>query len=533
MNLKNDSLISIFIMLLSSIFSVSSVESLVNNNDVVPSQKQVWDIPSLFYNPFSESDDILFNNNSSEEIYENEQEATEQQDNYKDESDNFTTNNAISDDSPVISGFGQTGYSENDVLEEKQDKGDYLTEVIEGKKLNQFGSDNSQVRSDFDKTDYMRNDILEEKQDRGDYLTEVIEGKKLNVNSKFNEDNKTIIPGKQKTSNETVNEDRETVKEINKQKTSNETVNEDRETVKEIEKRNFYNKSEPNKAVILMFDRGYKSQYDNAKPILDKYNFKASFFIVCDYVDEEHGMSWNEIKVLKKEGHDIQSHGVGHSDLTKLSQKGIEKEIKESKKCLSDRGLEPKIFEAPFNKGADDPKIVNTISKYFEFGVNEHSELMFLKCDGYERYGFDKESYEDQKDCRTFDKNGKLTNTNKYSIREWSHDRFHDKLNEESSGNPHGKQIQNSLFDKFVKVVNSQEKYNKKDQDKENSQATLSSINAIPVIDYHEINKASSVSTPPELFEKEMKYLHDNDFLVLTFDDLEYDHEKQRFYIKL
>lgn len=109
-------------MLLSSIFSISSVESLVNNNDVVHSQKQVWDIPSLFYNPFSESDDILSNNNSSEEIYENEQEATEQQDNYKDESDNFTTNKDILDDSQVISDFGQTGYSENDVLEEKQDK---------------------------------------------------------------------------------------------------------------------------------------------------------------------------------------------------------------------------------------------------------------------------------------------------------------------------------------------------------------------------------------------------------------------------
>ena len=40
-----------------------------------------------------------------------------------------------------------------------------------------------------------------------------------------------------------------------------------------------------NKAIMLGFDDGWKSQITYAKSILDKYGFKASFFVVCNYVN--------------------------------------------------------------------------------------------------------------------------------------------------------------------------------------------------------------------------------------------------------
>lgn len=78
---------------------------------------------------------------------------------------------------------------------------------------------------------------------------------------------------------------------------------------------------------IINFDDGYKSQFTNAKPILDMYGFKASFFIVCNFVGKSatqmnsssivnfagkgvEQMSWNDITTLYKQGHQIGAHSM-------------------------------------------------------------------------------------------------------------------------------------------------------------------------------------------------------------------------------
>jgi peptidoglycan/xylan/chitin deacetylase (PgdA/CDA1 family) len=40
-----------------------------------------------------------------------------------------------------------------------------------------------------------------------------------------------------------------------------------------------------NKLVMMTFGDTLKGQITTAKPVLDKYGFKASFFITCDWVD--------------------------------------------------------------------------------------------------------------------------------------------------------------------------------------------------------------------------------------------------------
>jgi peptidoglycan/xylan/chitin deacetylase (PgdA/CDA1 family) len=263
-------------------------------------------------------------------------------------------------------------------------------------------------------------------------------------------------------------------------------------------------KRQYDKFVIFIFSDSVKTQYTNAKPILDKYRFKGTFDVICNYVGKKEGyMNWKEIKTLNKEGHDIGSHSMNHVHLKQLSKKSIEYEVGNSKKCLNAHGIKATSFEYPFSEGSDDKTIVSIVAKYYDFATRGNDPLMFLRCDGMKKYG--------QKDCRTFTDNGVPTHANKYAIRNWSHD---------------FEKVQNSYSDtqalrKFIDVVESQSKYNK------------DGIKAIPIIMYHGIsdNKNDS-ATDIDLFEKEMKYLHDKKFKVITISDFGYNKKNNYLFVK-
>jgi peptidoglycan/xylan/chitin deacetylase (PgdA/CDA1 family) len=265
------------------------------------------------------------------------------------------------------------------------------------------------------------------------------------------------------------------------------------------------NKRSTDKVVSFIFSDGLKSQLTNAKPILDKYGFKATFDVICNNVNKKDGyMNWKEIKTLSDEGHDIGSHSMSHVRLTDLSKKSIEFEVGKSKKCLEDYGIKPTSFEYPYSTGSDNKTIVDIVSKYYELATRGNDPLMFLRCDGMKQYG--------QKDCKTYTDNGTPTYANKYSIRNWSHD--FEKV-ENSYTDP-------QALERFIEVVNSQSRYNKD-----------GTIEAIPIIMYHGIGDSKKDSvTNIDLFQKEMKYLHDNKFKVITISDFAYNEKHDYLYIK-
>jgi peptidoglycan/xylan/chitin deacetylase (PgdA/CDA1 family) len=296
-----------------------------------------------------------------------------------------------------------------------------------------------------------------------------------------------------------------------------------------------------NKVVIINFDDGYKSQYEYAKPILDKYGFKATFFVVCNYADkgqqaeeeedkqpddvnyiEKGRMSWNDIVTLYQEGHDIEAHTVSHINLNKksLTQQDLDYEIGQSKQCLLDHGINSNIFAYPFASGADNQQVVNTVAKYFTLARTGGGVLEMTN------FGIKGISTNEKEDPQS-NNIGSGNIMNRYAITAINHN-----LLASSNDYPGNSDI----FAKFVDFVNSQIEYNKG-----------GTINAIPIIVYHKLGYDSSSSssndanngkgekekhskdedkgsgiTDMNLFDREMAYLHNNHFKVLTMSSLQH-----------
>jgi peptidoglycan/xylan/chitin deacetylase (PgdA/CDA1 family) len=235
---------------------------------------------------------------------------------------------------------------------------------------------------------------------------------------------------------------------------------------------------------------------------------KGTFFIVCNWAGSNSDrMTWQDISQLYKEGDDIESHTMTRKVLDKLSAADLDYQVGQSKQCLYDHlGIYPTVFSLPHGKGSKNATVIDTIAKYYDLSIGGFvAGHMFLHCDGWKQQ-------QQQTDCRTYSDNGTLNFANRYDIKERTHNALDTRYLHNDT----------QIFEKFVELVDSHTNYNKNGK-----------INAIPIIGYHDIdNNKTITSTDVNLFDTEMKYLHDNGFKVLTTYDLGYDKNSNYLYIK-
>jgi peptidoglycan/xylan/chitin deacetylase (PgdA/CDA1 family) len=260
-----------------------------------------------------------------------------------------------------------------------------------------------------------------------------------------------------------------------------------------------------NKVVILSFDDNRIGDFTYAKPILDKYGFKATFFVICGKTTDSGAMNWQDIAAMQKDGMDIESHTMTHAHLNTLNQSQLNYEIGGSKQCLANHGYNATIFAYPYNEGANNSNIVKTVARYYDFARSGTEPLMFLNCQGFKG--------DSQPDCRTYTSDGKLTYANRYLIRSLSFD-----VNEINDAFDNA-----TIYSDFVKLVNSQNSYNQNGK-----------INAVPLITFHNVAMTTDhrYYTNAGLFDQLMKYLHDNGFKVLTLKQIGYNTLNNTFYLK-
>lgn len=153
------------------------------------------------------------------------------------------------------------------------------------------------------------------------------------------------------------------------------------------------------KYVVLTFDDGYRDFYENALPILVRYNFVATMFIASSFIAEDRRtfsgiecMTWTEVRHLRDAGIEIGSHTVTHPQLLAIPRTAVDVEIGASKILLEDKtGASISSFSYPYAFPQRDAPFMNVIRGILEkHGYNagvstilgtatEQDEIMFLK----------------------------------------------------------------------------------------------------------------------------------------------------------
>lgn len=99
------------------------------------------------------------------------------------------------------------------------------------------------------------------------------------------------------------------------------------------------------KNIAITFDVNWgNSNTNKILDILDKYNIKATFFLIGNWIDDFP----QEAQEIYKRGHEIGNHSNSHPDMTQISKESIIKEISTADvKIMKVTGKSTKLFRFP------------------------------------------------------------------------------------------------------------------------------------------------------------------------------------------
>ncbi len=110
-------------------------------------------------------------------------------------------------------------------------------------------------------------------------------------------------------------------------------------------------RDENDKVISISFDAAWGNEdTQQLIDILEKYNIKATFFLVGEWVDKYP----ESVKALHDAGHEIMNHSSSHPHMSKLSKDQILKELNEcNDKIEAITGIRPILFRAPYGEYND------------------------------------------------------------------------------------------------------------------------------------------------------------------------------------
>ena len=142
--------------------------------------------------------------------------------------------------------------------------------------------------------------------------------------------------------------------------------------------------------VAITFDDGFRNVYEYGLPVLQRYGFTATIFLVTDYCGQtnswpsqplyvERGplLRWAEVREMSKAGIAFGSHTRTHPDLRMLTSGDAEEELSASKKMIEDAiGCPVNVLAYPY--GAYDETVKSLAQAHFSLACS--TRLGFVRA---------------------------------------------------------------------------------------------------------------------------------------------------------
>jgi peptidoglycan/xylan/chitin deacetylase (PgdA/CDA1 family) len=150
----------------------------------------------------------------------------------------------------------------------------------------------------------------------------------------------------------------------------------------------------PARCFAITFDDGYRSVYDEAFPVLQRYGFSGTVFLTVGKnsngiqpqrlpaMSDRSMLSWREIKEMHRSGIAFGGHTLTHPDLSLLDNGRIEAEVVGGKAVIEDAlGSPVTSFAYPF--GCYDARCREIVKQHFTCACSDRLGLVRRTSDPY------------------------------------------------------------------------------------------------------------------------------------------------------